>query len=100
MTLLITSYVKPLLKEDNHLLVRARACQLLASYNYLELPEDSLIDIATLTYNCLLVGNSEKENFLKIYACNAFNSLLKYNQIIEFIKPHLQEILRIYTSLL
>lgn len=58
MTLLITSYVKPLLKDDNHLLVRGRACQLLASYNYLELPEDSLIEIATLTYNCLLVGSS------------------------------------------
>ena len=100
MTLLITAYVRPLLKEENHLLVRARACQLLASYNYLDLPEESLVEIATLVYNCLLVGSSEKENFLKVYACNAFNGLLKHAQIIAFIKPHLHDILRIYTSLL
>jgi hypothetical protein len=100
MILLIVSYVKPLLRDDQHLLVRMRACNLLASYNYLELPEEHLLDLATAVYNCLLVGNSEKEVFLKINACNAFNSVLKYTPIVEFIKPHLQDILKIYTSLL
>lgn len=35
MSTLILEYVRPLLKEDCHLLVRARACELIASYSYL-----------------------------------------------------------------
>jgi hypothetical protein len=46
------------------------------------------------------VGGGEKEIFLKIYACNAFNSIMKYDSIVEFIKPYLQDILKIYTQLL
>lgn len=61
--------------------MRARACNLIASYNDIDLPEDNLSEISMLVYNCLLVGDAEKETFLKVYACNAFNSLLKYNQI-------------------
>lgn len=37
---------------------------------------------------------------MNINACNAFNSLLKYPSIVEFVKPYLQDILKIYTSLL
>lgn len=100
MTVLIVSEVRPLLRDDQHLLVRMRACQLLASYNYLDLPEEHLVELATSVYTCLLVGPGEKQAFLKIHACNAFNSLLKYPSIVEFVKPHLQDILGIYTSLL
>ncbi len=100
MTLLIVNYVRPLLAADQPILVRMRACHLLASYNYLDLPEEVLVELATSVYNCLLVGGGEKENYLRIYACNAFNGLLKYPSIVEFVRPHLQDILRIYTSLL
>jgi hypothetical protein len=34
-TALIVENVKPLLDEKNHLLVRMRACQMIASYNHL-----------------------------------------------------------------
>ena len=47
-----------------------------------------------------MVGSSEKETFLKIYACNAFNSLMKYPVIAEFIRPFIPDILKIYTDLL
>ncbi len=56
--------------------------------------------MAKLIYNCLLVGNSEKEVFLKIFACHAFNSIMRYDAIADFIKPYIPEILRIYTDLL
>ncbi len=97
---LIVENVKPLLDEKHHIFVRMRACQLIASYNHLQLPKEHLTDIAAGIYNCLLVGNSEKQTFLKIYACNAFNSILKYQEIVEFVKPNLKDILKIYTSLL
>jgi hypothetical protein len=100
MVALVLNYVKPLLGEQHHILLRARACELLSSYSYLELPEEQIKDLAGLVYSCLLVGNSEKEVFLKVYACNAFNSLMKYPQIAEFIRPSIPEVLRIYTDLL
>jgi hypothetical protein len=100
MTLLIVNYVRPLLGADQPVLVRMRACSLLASYNYLDLPEGVLVELATSVYNCLLASGGEKEAYLRIYACNAFNGLLKYPSIVEFVRPHLQDILRIYTSLL
>jgi len=56
MTQLIVNFVKPLLREDQHVLVRMRACHLLASYNYLELPEEHLVELATAVYNCLLAN--------------------------------------------
>jgi hypothetical protein len=37
---------------------------------------------------------------MKIYACNAFNSIMRFESIVNFIKPYLQQILKIYTSLL
>jgi len=48
----------------------------------------------------MLVGKSEQETFLKIYAINAFNSLMKYDQIETFVKPFIPELLKIYTDLL
>ena len=47
-----------------------------------------------------MVGNSEKETFLKIYACNAFNGLMKYSAIAHFIRPFILDIFKIYTDLL
>ena len=73
---------------------------MIASYHYLELPEDKVGDLALLVYSCLLVGSTEKEIFLKIYACHAFNSIMKYDNIVEFVRPYLPDILRIYTALL
>jgi len=58
MIVLIIEFVKPLLKESNHIMLRARACQLLASYNYLDLPQEHLSEIAQDVYNCMLVNNS------------------------------------------
>ena len=81
MVVLIQSYVKPLLAEGNHLMIRARACELINHYSYLDLPEENITDLAGLVYSCMLVGKSEQETFLKIYAVNAFNSLMKYEQI-------------------
>jgi hypothetical protein len=50
--------------------------------------------MAESIYTCFLTpGKDEKELYLKIYACNAFNSLLKYDPIIEYIKPFLKNIL-------
>lgn len=56
MTLLIVNYVRHLLAADQPVLVRMRACNLLASYNYLDLPEGVLVELATSVYNCLLAN--------------------------------------------
>ena len=48
----------------------------------------------------MLVGSSEKETFLKVYAVNAFNSLMRYDKIAAFIKPFIPNILKIYSDLL
>ncbi len=98
--MLILNYVKPLLKDGNHILIRARSCELIARYSYLDFPEDQMTELATLIYSCLLAGKGEKETFLKIYACHAFNSIMKYDAIAEFIKPFIPDILSIYTDLL
>lgn len=37
---------------------------------------------------------------MKVYACHAFNSIMKYDPIAEFIKPYIPDILAIYTDLL
>jgi hypothetical protein len=66
----------------------------------LDLPQENITDLAGLIYSCMLVGKSEQEIFLKIYAVNAFNSLMKYDQIEEFVKPFIPDLLRIYTELL
>ena len=100
MIMLVLNYVKPLLAEGNHIMVRARSCELISCYNYLDFPQEQIGDVASQIYNCLLVGNSEKEIFLKIYACNAFNSLMRYEKIEEFSQPFIPDVLRIYTDLL
>ena len=100
MILLVLSYVKPLLSSEHHILVRARACELISYYSYLELPEEHLTLLAESIYGCMMVGNTEKETFLKIYACNAFNTLMKYSTIAQFIRPFIPDILKIYTDLL
>lgn len=38
--------------------------------------------------------------FLQISACNAFNSLLRYDQIVSFVTPNVRSFLEIYTSIL
>lgn len=58
MMVLILNYVKPLLGGEHHIMLRARSCELIASYNYLDLPEDQITALAQLIYNCLLAGNS------------------------------------------
>lgn len=55
---MIGTEIKNLLNPDNHVLVRARACNLIASYNDIDLPEEHLSDISMLVYNCLLVGDT------------------------------------------
>lgn len=78
---MILNYVRPLLKENSHVLLKARACELISCYNYLEFPEEGVKDLAQLIYNCLLggqPGDKDKEVYLKIYACHAFNSIMKY----------------------
>jgi len=60
MIALLLNYVQPLLKDDQHILIRARGCQMIASYHYLELPETQIKDMAMLIYGCLLVDTSEK----------------------------------------
>jgi len=57
---MISTEIKNLLTPDHHVLVRARACNLIASYNDIELPEENLNEISLLVYNCLLVGETEK----------------------------------------
>lgn len=81
-------------------MIRARACELISRYNYLDFPEDQMTEMANLIYGCLLTGKGDKETFLKIYACHAFNSIMKYDSIAEFIKPYIPDILAIYTDLL
>ena len=60
MIILVLNYVKPLLSSENHIMIRARSCELISSYDYLDFPEEHITDIASLIYNCLLVGNTEK----------------------------------------
>lgn len=97
---LIVTFAGPLLRGEQPTLVRARACQLLASYCELELPGECLLELAEGVYACLLTEGGDSEVFLRIYACNAFNSLLKYPSIVEFVRPHLPNILQLYTALL
>jgi hypothetical protein len=52
---LIMGFVPGLLGDDQPALVRMRACHLLASYNYLDLPEEGVLGLATAVYSCLLV---------------------------------------------
>lgn len=40
------------------------------------------------------------ETFLQIHAVYAFNSLLRFDMIVNFTSPHLKNILQVYTSLL
>lgn len=54
MVQLIVGYAKPMLREDQSLFVRMRACQLIASYNYVELPAEHLLELATAVYACLV----------------------------------------------
>jgi hypothetical protein len=38
MGMLLLNYIRPLLRDEQPVLIRARACQMIASYHYLELP--------------------------------------------------------------
>ena len=60
MIILVLNYVKPLLGDENHILMRARSCELISSYIYLDLPEENIVSVAELIYGCMMVGDSEK----------------------------------------
>lgn len=102
MTEFLVTVVKPLLQEGQHPMLRARACALIQSYSYLDFPQDQPVEFAAAIYSCLTseVADSSLASILRVSACHAFNSLLKYEAIVSFVVPNVKNILGIYTSLL
>ena len=56
--MLVLTYAKPLLSNEHHIMIRARSCELISSYSYLDLPEEHIVSIAELIYGCMMSGNS------------------------------------------
>lgn len=94
----IISYILPILSGNSSSLLKARGCEVISSYPYLNLPAENLQSIFQFIYSCL---TENKEPYLNIYALEAFTHLIvKYEEFMKMIVPYLADILKVYTELM
>ena len=101
----LVNYVNPLLGDNEvPVLVKLRCCEVITKYRHIQISPNNLQSIGQGVYGCLISDIPPKNDcintFLQIYAIEAFNSLLRYDSIINFTSPFLKIILQVYTSLL
>lgn len=95
----IISYILPLLSDpQNSTIMKARGCEIISCYKYIELPASNLQSIFQFIYGCLI---ENKDSYLRVYALEAFTQLIcRYDGFMGIIVPYLGEILKVYTGLM
>lgn len=92
----LTNYIVPTMSHQSELL-RARACEVFASYIDLPLSESTLEKAASSIYQCFLTGSLP----IRTHAARALSDLLvKYDHLAAFIQPYLTDILTGYLKLI
>lgn len=98
MSQFISSYILPILSGNSNIVLKSRGCEIISCYKYVEIPEENLQQIFQFLYTCL---TEVKEPYLNIYALEAFTQLIcKYDKFMKIIVPYLQDILKVYTTLM